>query len=75
MKDDSQQMGFVTGEADGVITLRNIAGQVTKLKRADIRNERRDTKSMMPEGLAAGLNAEEFSAMIDYLASLKAIGG
>ncbi|MEY3529286.1 MAG: hypothetical protein RLZ70_354 [Verrucomicrobiota bacterium] len=75
MKDDSQQMGFVTGEADGVITLRNVAGQVTKLKRADIRNERHDTKSMMPEGLAAGLTAEEFSAMIDYLASLKAIGG
>ncbi|MEY4776719.1 MAG: hypothetical protein RL759_1232, partial [Verrucomicrobiota bacterium] len=25
--------------------------------------------------LAAGLTAEEFSAMIDYLASLKAIGG
>ena len=64
-------MGFVTGEADGIITLRNIAGQVTKLRRADIRNERRDTKSMMPEGLAAGLTAEEFSAMIDYLASLK----
>ena len=75
MKDDSQQMGFVTGEADGVITLRNVAGQVTKLKRADIRNERHDTKSMMPEGLAAGLTAEEFSALIDYLASLKAIGG
>ena len=75
MKDDSQQMGFVTGEADGVITLRNVAGQVTKLKRADVRDERRDTKSMMPEGLAAGLTAEEFSAMIDYLASLKAIGG
>ena len=75
LKDNSELMGFVTGEADGVITLRNIAGQVTKVKRADVRNDRHDAKSMMPEGLAAGLTADEFAAMIDYLASLKAIGG
>jgi putative heme-binding domain-containing protein len=75
MKDDSQQVGFVTGEADGVISMRNIAGQAFKLKRADVRHEKHLPQSMMPEGLAAGLTTEEFSALIDYLASLKAVGG
>jgi len=75
MKDDSQQVGFVTGEADGVISMRNIAGQAFKIKRADVRHEKHLPQSMMPEGLAAGLTSEEFSALIDYLASLKAVGG
>ena len=75
MKDDSEQMGFVTGEADGVITLRNIAGQVSKIKRADVRNQRNLPQSMMPAGLAAGLTVEEFTALIEYLGTLKSIGG
>jgi putative heme-binding domain-containing protein len=75
MKDDSEQMGFVTGEADGVITLRNIAGQVSKIKRADVRNQRHQPQSMMPAGLAAGLTVEEFTALIEYMVTLKSIGG
>jgi putative heme-binding domain-containing protein len=75
MKDGAQQLGFVTGEADGVISLRNIAGQVLKLKRDDVREEKHLPQSMMPEGLAAALTAPEFAALIEYLVSLKAIGG
>jgi putative heme-binding domain-containing protein len=75
MKDDSEQMGFVTGEADGVVTLRNIAGQVSKIKRSDVRNERHLPQSMMPAGLAAGLTVEELTSLIEYLGTLKAIGG
>jgi putative heme-binding domain-containing protein len=72
MKDDSEQMGFVTGEADGVVTLRNIAGQVSKIKRSDVRNERHLPQSMMPAGLAAGLTVEELTSLIEYLGTLKA---
>jgi putative heme-binding domain-containing protein len=75
MKDDSEQTGFVTGEADGVVTLRNIAGQVSKIKRSDVRNERHLPQSMMPAGLAAGLTVEEFTSLIEYLGTLKSIGG
>jgi putative heme-binding domain-containing protein len=75
MKDGSLQMGFVTGEADGVISMRNIAGQAFTLKREDVRKENHLPQSMMPEGLAAGLTADEFAALIDYMVSLKAIGG
>jgi len=75
MKDGSSQMGFVTAEADGEITLRNIAGQITKVKRTDVKEEKHLPQSMMPEGLAAGLTVEEFTSLIEYLCTLKAIGG
>ncbi|MEY5025856.1 MAG: hypothetical protein RLZZ244_1384, partial [Verrucomicrobiota bacterium] len=75
LKDGSLQMGFVTGEADGVIALRNIAGQVLKLRREEVREEKHLPQSMMPEGLGGGLTAEEFASLIEYLVSLKAIGG
>jgi putative heme-binding domain-containing protein len=75
MKNGPDQMGFVTAEADGVITLRNIAGQVFKLKRDDVKDEKHLPQSMMPAGLAAGLTVEEFTSMIEYLVTLKSIGG
>ena len=75
MKNGPDQMGFVTGEADGVITLRNIAGQVTKIKRDDVKEEKHLPQSMMPAGLAAGLTVEEFTSLIEYLVTLKSIGG
>lgn len=75
MKDGSSQMGFVTAEADGEISLRNIAGQAFKIKRADVKEEKHLPQSMMPEGLAGNLTVEEFTNLIEYLASLKAVGG
>jgi cytochrome c5 len=30
---------------------------------------------MMPVGLAAGLTVEEFTALIEYMVTLKSIGG
>ncbi len=68
-------MGFVTAEADGVIEVRNITGEVTKLNRADVAKDDHLPQSMMPPGLAGSLTVEEFISMIDYLASLKQIGG
>ena len=75
MKDGATHMGFVTAEADGVVELRNIAGQVTKLQRADVTKEEHLPQSMMPPGLGAGLTVEEFTSLIEYLASLRAVGG
>jgi putative heme-binding domain-containing protein len=75
MKNGPDQMGFVTAEADGIVTLRNIAGQVLKLKRDDVKEEKHLPQSMMPAGLAAGLTVEEFTSLIEYLVTLKSIGG
>jgi putative heme-binding domain-containing protein len=75
MKDGTAQMGFVTGEADGVVELRNITGQVMKLNRAEVEEETHMPQSMMPPGLAAGLSVQDFTSLIEYLTSLKATGG
>ena len=75
MKDGSQQMGFITSEVDGNIELRNIAGQVFKLKRTDVDKESHLPQSMMPPGLAGMLTVGEFTSLVDYLVSLKEKGG
>lgn len=75
LKDGGVKMGFVTSEADGVVEVRDIAGQVSKIKRADVAEETHLPNSMMPPGLAAGLSVEEFTSLIEYLASLRATGG
>ncbi len=75
MKDGSQQMGFITSEVDGNIDLRNIAGQVFKLKRADVEKESHLPQSMMPPGLTGPLTVQEFTSLVEYLVSLKEKGG
>lgn len=75
LKDGSMKMGFVTGEADGVVEVRDIAGQVSKVKRADVSEETHLPSSMMPPGLAAGLTVDDFTSLIEYLVSLKSTGG
>ncbi|WP_367871146.1 c-type cytochrome [Luteolibacter sp. Populi] len=75
MKDGTAKMGFVTGEADGVMEVRDITGAVSKIKRDDVKEETHLPQSMMPPGLAGGLTVEEFTSLIEYLSSLKATGG
>ncbi len=75
MKDGTARLGFVTGEADGIVEIRDIAGQLSKVKRADVSEETHLPNSMMPAGLAAGLTVGEFTSLIEYLVSLKATGG
>ncbi|WAC20743.1 c-type cytochrome [Luteolibacter sp. SL250] len=76
MKDGkTMHMGFVTGEADGVISLRDIAGQASKINRADVKEEKELPTSMMPPGLGGTLTLEEFTSLVEYLVSLKAVGG
>ncbi len=75
MKDGSMRLGFVTAEADGVVTLRDIAGVASTLRRADVAEQRTLPQSLMPAGLASGLTADEFAALVEYLVSLRAKGG
>ncbi|MCW1922858.1 c-type cytochrome [Luteolibacter arcticus] len=75
LKNGTAHMGFVTAEADGIVEVRDIAGQVSKIKRADIAEETHMPTSMMPPGLAGTLTVEDFTSLIEYLVSLKATGG
>jgi putative heme-binding domain-containing protein len=75
MKDGKSAMGFVTNEKDDIIELRDMAGQVTEIKRSDVKEEKHLPQSMMPAGLANPLGIGEFTDLIEYLVSLKKVGG
>lgn len=74
-KDGKVHLGFVTKEQDDVIDLRDIAGQVGSIRRSDVKEEKTLPQSMMPAGLGNNLTAAEFTDLIEYLVSLKNIGG
>ena len=70
MKDGSVQMGFVTQEAADKVVIRNIAAQEITLDPKLITNRDKNDKSLMPEGLAAGLTVADLASMLDYLEAL-----
>jgi putative heme-binding domain-containing protein len=72
MKDNAAHVGFVTGETDGIIELRDIAGLTTRIERASVADQQFLPTSIMPPGLANTLTLDEFTALIDYMVSLKA---
>lgn len=75
LKDGSAKLGFVTKEEDGMIEVRDIAGQVSSIKRDDVKEEQHLPQSMMPAGLGNSLTIGDFTSLIEYLVSLKSVGG
>jgi len=71
MKDEAVFEGFATGEQDGQIELRNVAGLVFRIPSNEVVRRGLRTTSMMPEGLAASLTVHELTSLIAYLESLK----
>ncbi len=74
LKDGEEIEGFVVQEAADLVTVRNIAAQELKIKAAEVVRRDKLEKSLMPEGLAAGLTMREFASLLDYLESLAATG-
>ena len=72
MKDGTVQMGFVTQEAADKVVIRNIAAQEITLDPKLIVTREKNEKSLMPEGLVAGLSVKDFASLLDYLEALAA---
>ncbi len=66
-KGNKSYMGFVSSETADRITMRDIAGQVSTVRTADILSRKEMENSMMPPGLANALSYEEFASLISYL--------
>ncbi len=71
LKDGSVRTGFATETTVDKIVLRDMAGAVTTVATADVKEEKRLPMSMMPDGLANALSLEDFAAMVHYLSSRK----
>ncbi len=70
-KDGKMHMGFVTERNADELSMRDIAGQVTKVSLANVEKEDHMPQSMMPEGLTNSLTLEEFASMVEYLSQNK----
>ena len=64
-------MGFVIAESVDKITMRDITGQSTTLRTADVLSRKEMETSIMPAGLANSLSYEEFASLITYLSQQK----
>ena len=70
-KKGGAHVGFVTKRLSDQIEIRDIAGQVTRLKPADVASETLLPISMMPAGLANGMSIEDFASLVHFLAAQK----
>ncbi|HEX8916568.1 MAG TPA: discoidin domain-containing protein [Humisphaera sp.] len=70
-KDDDVIEGFVTREGGDDLELRDAAGQVKVLKKADIAKRGKRETSIMPEGLVLKLSPQDLASLIAYLESTK----
>jgi len=70
LKDGAMQMGFVTQEAADKIVIRDIAAQEITLDPKNITKREKSDKSLMPEGLVAGISVKDFASLLDYLEAL-----
>jgi putative heme-binding domain-containing protein len=71
MKDGSVQAAFVVREASDAVTIRNATAREFVLQKSEItKREVLEAVSLMPPGLVANLNTEDFASLLRYLEEL-----
>ncbi|WP_266367200.1 DUF7133 domain-containing protein [Tellurirhabdus rosea] len=70
-KGNKSYTGFVTEESADKLVLRDITGQVYRLRAADVLSRKEMETSMMPAGLANALSFEEFASLVTFLSEQK----
>ncbi len=63
--------GIVVEDSPRSLVLRDAAGRTTRLAPGEVEDRRREPKSLMPEGLLAGLTADQAADLLEYVAGLK----
>lgn len=72
LNDGSEVDGFVVQEAADAVTIRTVTAQEQKIPVNQIARREKQERSLMPEGLAAGLTVRQFASLLDYLQALSA---
>ncbi len=65
--DGNALVGFVTAESADALTLRDIGGNSTDLKKRTIKSREELVQSMMPVGLVNSLSMEELASLVTFL--------
>jgi putative membrane-bound dehydrogenase-like protein len=66
-KDDEDLIGIISNDAPNGLTLRQANGVETFVPRAQLVSVRQTGKSLMPEGLEAGLNTQDIANLLAYV--------
>jgi putative heme-binding domain-containing protein len=74
LKDGTEIDGFVVREAADAVTVRTIAAVEQVVPVTQVVKREKQERSLMPEGLAAGLSVREFASLLDYLEQLSKAG-
>jgi putative membrane-bound dehydrogenase-like protein len=69
--DGQEHSGTVVQQNEEKITIRSMAGTETTFSRSAVRDLRRASVSIMPEGLEAALSEQEFRDLLAFLQGLK----
>jgi putative membrane-bound dehydrogenase-like protein len=67
LTDGEQESGILAGETAGSVTLLQAQGRKVEIPRRDLRQFRSNGRSLMPDGLEAGLTPRELRDLIDFL--------
>ena len=70
-KDGVEYQGILKQANDAGIQIMGADGKLVSIAKADLKSQRGTTTSLMPEGLQAGLTLQEFTDVVEYLATLK----
>src|ERR1051326_16419 len=70
-KSDETFSGVVKQVKTDTLELMGAEGKLVRIPTAEIKELRESTVSLMPEGLQAGMSRQEFTDLIEYLATLK----
>ena len=70
-KAGAEYQGVLKQVTDAGVQLMGGDGKLVSIATADIKEQRGSTVSLMPEGLQAGLSLDEFTDLIEYLATLR----
>ena len=69
-KDGTQLMGYMVSDGSSEIVIRNMTGEAISIPKSEIEAVERVKGSLMPPGLTASLEREEFVNLVDYLSKL-----
>jgi putative membrane-bound dehydrogenase-like protein len=70
LKDGTEVDGFVVQEAADAVTIRTVTAQEQRIPVDTIATREKQQRSLMPEGLAAGITVGDLASLLDYLQSL-----
>jgi putative heme-binding domain-containing protein len=74
LKNGDEVYGLVASETANEVTVKNIGGIITRLKKSDLDSRQQSKLSIMPAGLQAAMTPQELVDLVEYLAALKTAG-